>query len=431
MVRDGWEPGGEDNDRLERLHYGAPLLEPMRRFVAEKHFGITVSDTLRMDTVKAQPVEWAWKDRIPWGMLTDLAGNPDLGKSLLLADIAARISRGWKMPPDGGSNPVCPPASVRMLSAEDDPARVIRPRLEAAGADLTRIHLLAEVNGQPPVLPDDLDTIEGLVRFHGVKLLTFDPITAYWNGKVNSHKDQDVRRVLHLLKEMAERTGAAIVYVRHLNKMSTEREPIYRGGGSIALVAAARSSLLIGPHPEDVGLRVLARIKGNLSPTPAYLGYRIQPNAEGQPRLEWTGEVEIDTADLLRHHGGRRTEALDKAKEFLKGQLAKEPRLVAEVEAAAEQAGISAKTLRNARCAMKIVTLNPQVFGGQRRWQLPTSATPATPVLPPNHEKGKTEPNRSGNPTGAVLPISIGNGQDCTEGKPAADADNEMMEVEV
>lgn len=85
-----------------------------------------------IEAIKPKPLSWLWPNRIPLGKLTILAGDPGLGKSLLTLDLAARISKGYKFP-DGEEAEI---GDIILISAEDDPADTIRPRLEAAGADL-------------------------------------------------------------------------------------------------------------------------------------------------------------------------------------------------------------------------------------------------------------------------------------------------------
>src|SRR5262245_58174684 len=106
------------------------------------------------------PADWLWQDYVPRGALTLLEGDPGLGKSLLALDLAARVSRGWQMPPAAGPYEGAEPRGVLLLSAEDDLKRTIRPRLDAAGADVQRVwHLTAvqtDEGEQPPELPRDL-----------------------------------------------------------------------------------------------------------------------------------------------------------------------------------------------------------------------------------------------------------------------------------
>jgi hypothetical protein len=110
--------------------------------------------------VRAEPVEWLWPERIPLGAITVLAGDPGLGKSSLSIDLAARLSRGVL----GGK-----PGNVLMLTAEDPLAQVVRPRLEAAGADLDRIRVGSiERDGfaGPIQLPDDALHLRGQLLEH-------------------------------------------------------------------------------------------------------------------------------------------------------------------------------------------------------------------------------------------------------------------------
>jgi RecA-family ATPase len=231
-----------------------------------------------------------------------LDGDPGLGKSFLTLDVASRVSRGYQMPPDAGLSSVAPGA-VLLLSGEDDPARTIRPRLDELGADLTRIFILTEIEDgttmRPPVLPDDLAEIETLVGERGITLIIIDPVMAYLGGKVDAHKDSDVRKVLHAIKTLAERTQAAVVIVRHLNKMVSVDNAIYRGGGSIGIIGAARCALLVGKHPDNPEARVLCRTKGNLSLAPSALAYKIR-STDHAATVEWLGEVELSADDLLR-----------------------------------------------------------------------------------------------------------------------------------
>ena len=95
---------------------------------------------------------------------------------------------------------------------------------------------------------------------------------AFLGENINSNSDKDVRSALKPLKQLAERTGAAILIIRHLNK-TPGSNVLYRGGGSIGIIGAARSGLIVGPHPEDEEQRVLASQKHNLS-TPGESGVR-------------------------------------------------------------------------------------------------------------------------------------------------------------
>ena len=78
--------------------------------------------------------------------------------------------------------------------------------------------------------------------------MVVDPLMAFLSGDTNSHKDQDVRRALAPLASVAQRTGAAVLIVRHLNKAGGGNTP-YRGGGSLGIIGAARAGLVVAEDP--------------------------------------------------------------------------------------------------------------------------------------------------------------------------------------
>ena len=149
-----------------------------------------------MCNVEARPVEWLWPGWIALGKLTVLDGDPGMGKSTLLLDLAARLSRDGLMP-DDTAGPVGP--SV-ILSAEDGDEDTIKPRLAAAGGVAERLFTMTGVNGdngeeRPPEIPLDLPAVEATVAERGARVLIIDPLMAYLTG-VDASRDQDVRRAL-------------------------------------------------------------------------------------------------------------------------------------------------------------------------------------------------------------------------------------------
>jgi hypothetical protein len=226
-----------------------------------------------LSEIEPERIEWLWPRRIPKGKITVLDGDPDNGKSVLTTDLAARVTAGLDLP-DGTKTEA---AGAVIVSAEDGASDTIRPRFDAAGGDPSRTLLLG--NDEPFAIPGDIPRLERAVRQVGAALVVIDPIMAFLSGDVNSNRDQDVRRALTPLKRMAERTGAAVVLVRHLNK-SQGGNPLYRGGGSIGIIGAARSGMVVGPHPDSEELRVLAGQKNNLSLPPRSLAYEIRDGGE-------------------------------------------------------------------------------------------------------------------------------------------------------
>jgi RecA-family ATPase len=326
--------------------------------------------------VRNQPVEWLWPGYLPRGTLVLLDGDPGLGKSFLTLDLAARLSAGKAMPPEEGKGTL-PPLDVLLLNAEDDLLRTLRPRLEAQGADLFRIHALTEIDDgigpRPLSLPEDLTVIEYHVQRTKAALVVIDPFMAYLAGTVDSHRDHDVRRVLHKLKRLAERTQAAILLVRHLTKNHASHDPLYRGGGSIGIIGAARTAWLAGRHPADEELRVLCRLKGNLGEVPSSLAYGIEQH-RGALHLQWEGIVPYGPFDLLVKPTtpmGRPPEASEEAITWLKEALKNGPQVASMLGKLAKLQDISASTLRRAKEKLGVEVLRPAKPGEPWRWKLP------------------------------------------------------------
>jgi putative DNA primase/helicase len=172
--------------------------------------------------VEPRPVSWLWPGRIPLGRITLLVGRPGEGKSFLTTDMAARITTATPWP-DGSE---CPIGSVVLISAEDDPADTIRPRLDAHYADVRRVHLLSAVRRKDAdghhermVTLADLDAIEKAVKRCGdCKLIVVDPIGSFLGGRTDSHRDNEVRAVLAPIAQLAERHGPAVLVVAHRRK---------------------------------------------------------------------------------------------------------------------------------------------------------------------------------------------------------------------
>ena len=330
----------------------------------------------RLADVAAQPVEWLWPGYLPAGMLCLLDGDPGVGKSTLTDDLAARASTGRPMPDDtGGGEPV----GVVILSAEDDLARTVRPRLEAAGADLARIATVAlrERDGgtrAPLITSDDLAMLEEAVHETHARLLIVDPLMAYLPDEVNANRDHDVHRALAALAALAERTGCAVVVVRHLRKSAAE-SPLYRGGGSIGIIAAARAAFLVARDPGDPDRRVLAPLKLNVAPEPPARSFRLVVDPDrAHPRIAWEGVSSLDAGALLVVPGDTNAgSAIGEAVDVLREILAPGPLPATRVRAEAREAGLSWITVRRAQERLGI---RPRKVGrpGERQqwvWALP------------------------------------------------------------
>ena len=334
----------------------------------------------RLSDVKAEQVQWLWPGRIPVGKLVTLDGDPGLGKSTLALELAATITTGgvW---PDGG---YCErPGAVLLLSAEDGLADTVRPRLDAAGADVTQVHAVeglpmvgqdGEITLRPPTLAD-VHALELAVIDTAARLIIVDVVMAYLPSGTDSHRDQDVRAVLGRLSGLADRTGCSVLLLRHLNK-AAGRDPLYRGGGSIGIVGAARSGLLVAADPDDPERRVLASVKSNLGPAPESLAYRLVSADLGVARVRWEGSTGHTAADLLRPRDNddeaeSRTEAEKWLGDYL---LAAGAATSKDAKRDAAKDGIAERTLHRARQKLGVIVAH-RGFPRVTWWQLPAGTT--------------------------------------------------------
>src|SRR5881396_1513626 len=131
-------------------------------------------------TVEPETVNFLWPSRIAFGKLSLIVGDPGLGKSTVMLDVAARMSRGAEWT-DGGSTPRAP---IVLLSAEDGLGDTIRPRLDALGADVNMVHALTAVqlptgNERCVSLATDIEAVETTIEQTGARLVVIDPLSAY------------------------------------------------------------------------------------------------------------------------------------------------------------------------------------------------------------------------------------------------------------
>ncbi|MFO0839907.1 MAG: AAA family ATPase [Phycisphaerae bacterium] len=344
---------------------------------------------VRMSEVEPTELRWLWPGRIPLGKLTLVAGDPGLGKSFVTLDLVARVTRGARWPDNSQAG--APIGGAVILSAEDDPADTIRPRLDAAGADVSRVALLQAVRTPDPdtggtrslpfTLASDMDALEEAVRsVADCRLIIIDPISAYLGGgpRFDSHRNSDVRAILAPLADLAGRLGVAVVAVTHLRK--GEGPAMYRAMGSLAFVAAARAVIAVARDTDDPTgrRRLFLPVKHNLSADPTGLAYELRSVAADQAVIAWSADpVSVTADDVLganRTPRGRAPERTDEAVEFLRGVLADGARQVNEIRKEARDAGISWRTVQRAKEELRIYARKAGFDDGWQ-WHTPKSAS--------------------------------------------------------
>jgi RecA-family ATPase len=198
------------------------------------------------------PIRWLWEPYLARGALAVLDGDPEIGKSLITIDLAARLSRGIALP--GGAVSGRPHVTI-LLGTEDNAADTITPRVLAAAADPERVIVPEEEDVANLSFPANIPELEELIRAHVADLVVLDPIVAFLPSNLSSATDHGVRMSLKPLADLARRTDCAILLVRHLRKKEGGRA-LYRGLGSIGFVAAARTGpVRLSPSVRPVALR--------------------------------------------------------------------------------------------------------------------------------------------------------------------------------
>ena len=337
-------------------------------------------DVVCMADVPPVSIEWLWPNRIAIGKVCVLAGHGGIGKSTILCDWAARITTGGGWPDGAAAGPT---GSVIILACEDDLGDTLAPRLMAAGADLRCIHVVRSLLDQNNKrrgfnLQGDLEMLEDLIRKLGdVRAVILDPVTSYL-GKVDSHKNADVRAVLDPLGEMAARMRVAVIANNHFSKSGGSANS--RIIGSVAFVNQARAAFIVTPDENDKTRRFLLPSKTNIGPDQHGLAYRIEGcliahdgREIATSRIMYeTGPVTISADQALAAldgHGENRSgkaEAID----FLADLLGGGPLSAKDVMKEAGSAGITAKSVRSAREALGIKS-EKSGFEGGWVWALP------------------------------------------------------------
>jgi len=280
---------------------------------------------VRASTVKIKPIKWIWPGILAQGKLVFLAGDPGLGKSQVSLFICAIISSGGQWPV---SDEICTKGNVLILSAEDGAEDLIVPRLKAVNADLEKIHIIQAVelsDGNEKIfdLTSDVEQLKNeAVRIGNVKMIIIDPISAYL-GKIDSHRNTEVRDALNPIIKFADEIGACLLCITHLSKTSSGNA-LSRVTGSIAFAAAARACFVVTRDPDDPDRRLMLPLKNNLAKDTHGFAYRIE--LKDLSGIEITcvawekDKIDLSAEEVLSTQGGKSENRLF-AESFLKEEL--------------------------------------------------------------------------------------------------------------
>ena len=297
---------------------------------------------IKMSEIQSQEIDWLWYPFIPYGKLTIVQGDPGDGKTTMVLNIAAKLSKGEGLEEN---MQVPKPMNIIYQTAEDGLADTVKPRLEAAGADCERVLVIDESDKS---LSMSDERLEEAIKQTGARLLILDPIQAYLGGGVDMNRANEARDMTKKLGALAEKYKCAIVLIGHMNKAAGNKAA-YRGMGSIDFFAVARSVLLVGRVEGQSDIRAVVQIKNNL----AAFGHpkAFQLSEDG---FRWLGDYEI-TADEVLGGIAPKGNKMELAKQLL-WELAETSNMVSstEIMELAKEEGISKRTMESAKRELQI-----------------------------------------------------------------------------
>ena len=319
-------------------------------------------ELIKASDIDPKSVDWLWYPFIPFGKVTLVQGDPGDGKSTFMLKIAAMLTRGEPLP---FTEPEEPPEPINVIyqTTEDDADDTIVPRFMKANGDRDRLLFISEK--EAPISFDDARIEEG-IRTSGAKLLVLDPLSSYI-GDCQINAANEVRPRFNHLIQIAKETNAAIIIINHLNKMVCSKA-IYRTPGSIDIVGAVRSALLIGRSKEGPDVRVMVQQKSNLAPTGAAIIFSV-----GEDGITFLRESDMTADELLAsaptEKSGRPDTKTQEAMRLIRDLLADgEEHEAAACEAKLCGAGISKSTVKKAKRALGVVSSKPHLAWS---WRLP------------------------------------------------------------
>jgi len=351
-------------------------------FIASRAAGKRGTDSRQIHSVLASDIEmelteWLWKDHIPLKHMTVFAGMPQKGKSTAAIDVISRLTTGHNFP---FMENTLDPCEVAILASEDNPATTTVPRLFAAKADMSKVHVVkgSVIGGEVQDvwgidLERDQELLKTFLQEHpNIKLVVIDPVTSYI-GNVDPNKPREVRPFLNKLVAFATEMNISLLLIMHLSK-NPDVSALHRVGGAATWIEVPRSVWFFDvkkqeeeEDSDDVPVSyVMVNGKLNLvaDDRKKSLEYKfagvdvpIQGKLESIGTIRWGDESSVTLEqqyDKGRGKPGPKADRKDAAKKWLETYLADGPRASKETFTNAEADGHNEWTLRDAQKEMGI-----------------------------------------------------------------------------
>lgn len=335
-------------------------------------------------SIEAKLTKWAWEERLPLGALGLMTGTEGLGKTAFGLQLVAKLTRG-ELPGDLHGTPV----KVALLTPEDDAGATIRKRLDAAGADVSRVfdlQMKKNATARGFCLPGDTAVIAQALLQGGADFVFADPLASMLDPSMNSWKDTDIRDALEPIIAVCSEHDITLLGSLHTNK-SSSTDVRQRGMGSAGWRQLARAQLLVGLDPDDPtgadgSARCVALTKHNLGPwkkTQRFTLETVPVAVEGRQqdtvRATLGDECDVTSAAMLAAEQGHENAGdgkQDRATRWLRGLLEPGPVARKAVEEAADAAGHAWRTIERAKKEVGAEAFQPKGAQGWT-WRLPES----------------------------------------------------------
>ena len=298
---------------------------------------------INMQDIEVEDIEWLIYPFIPYGKITIIQGDPGEGKTTLVLQIIARLTKGEAIINEKAKQPI----NVIYQTAEDGLGDTIKPRLLSADADCSKVLVIDDKD--TPLTMRDVRLEQAIVETKA-KLVVLDPIQGFLGADVDMHRANKIRPVMKHIAELADKYKCAIILIGHMNKCSMGKST-YRGLGSIDFQAAARSVLIVGRIKDEPEIRVVCQTKSSLAPEAKSIAFRLSK----ENGFEWIGEYDVTADDLLSGtaKGTKKQAAIDFLEEFVLNGAKPQT----EIMKLANEKGFSEKTVRNAKDELKIKSM--------------------------------------------------------------------------
>lgn len=305
--------------------------------------------TIPATKVQKRPVRWLWKKHIPWGMLSLVAGRPEKGKSLFVLRVAADVSQDYP---------------VIVSSHEDQIAETMKPRLEAADANMKNIHFWKKGIS----LPIHVQPLRSEIERLGAALVVMDPIASHTRASI--YNTTAIREALSPLVDLSEDTDVAFLFVHHIiKKVDLKSDPLSAvGGAGGGIGAMVRIAYLFGESPDDMDERLLVQLKCNVAPPRVGLKLELDVVSLDEEMdaayVNVIGNTNHSPHKVFTAHPGQTLEKLEMVAEWLVAQLREGPMSKSKIMYAATDAGLTRRSIGRVADVMEIKQ-------GKKRWRLP------------------------------------------------------------